>query len=83
MHVTFPLGLILGWAALRWWNIPYAADGQSAFPRRLAFVLVSTATVLAMEQHLSEVTVFAITVIMAKTLVGFLFLFGPQIGGHR
>jgi hypothetical protein len=82
MPHTFALGLLLGWIALRRWNIPHTSCGWTLFTKRLVFLVVSLALVSIMEQGLNEVTVFAAFVLLAKSAVSFLFLFGPQIGEH-
>ena len=82
MPYNFALGLLLGWLALRLWNIPRTSCGWMLFSKRLVFLVVSLALVSIMEQGLNEVTVFAVFVLLAKSAVSFLFLFGPQLGDH-
>ena len=82
MLINFIAGLALGWAALRWWNIPRKGQGLDLYFRRLAFLGVSLALVSVMERGMTEINVFFVLVLLVKSAVCFLFLFGPQNGAN-
>ena len=83
MLINFIAGLVFGWAALRWWNIPRDGEGWDLIGRRLTFLVVSLALVSVMEQGLSEINVFFVLVLLVKSAACFLFLFGPQPGANH